>query len=268
LIRITSAAALIGILVVTLWWLPPWATVVLAALFAGLAAGEVADLAARVSGQSPRAFVAVSAAAVTASLAVPDAGGLLREDLLAVVAMALVVAGGLVALASGPPSPAAITRAAVTIMAPIYVGVPLGTMARIRATDGPAVLFWLLAVIAASDSAQYFTGRAFGRRKLAPLVSPAKTVEGAIGGLVIGALAGVLAGAWALPALSLAATGLAGALLAAVGMGGDLFESLLKRGAGVKDSSSLIPGHGGALDRIDAYLFAAPCYYLFLRYLA
>jgi phosphatidate cytidylyltransferase len=109
----------------------------------------------------------------------------------------------------------------------------------------------------------------FGRRKLAPAVSPAKTVEGAIGGLVLATIAGAVAG----PRLSHIASltppvgALIGLFVAAFGIVGDLFESLLKRSAGVKDSSALIPGHGGVLDRVDSYLFAAPCFYIALTWL-
>jgi len=98
-------------------------------------------------------------------------------------------------------------------------------------------------------------------------VSPAKTIEGAIGGLVAAAIAGFLIGPRVLPEVSPAVAALVGVALAVAGIAGDLFESLLKRGVGVKDSSALIPGHGGVLDRIDAQLFAAPVFYLLLRYL-
>ena len=105
-------------------------------------------------------------------------------------------------------------------------------------------------------------------------MSPAKTVEGALGGLVAATLLGaLLAPAWLgvavtpmVPVSRLVGAAL-GALLALAGMVGDLLESFLKRSAGVKDSAALIPGHGGVLDRIDGHLLAAPVYYLFLRYL-
>jgi len=99
-------------------------------------------------------------------------------------------------------------------------------------------------------------------------VSPAKTVEGAIGGFVAAAAIGAALAGWGLPGVAPWIAALAALILAGFGIAGDLFESLLKRSAGVKDSSTLIPGHGGLLDRIDSYLFALPMFYLFLRYIA
>jgi phosphatidate cytidylyltransferase len=121
--------------------------------------------------------------------------------------------------------------------------------------------------IVVSDSAQYYTGRAFGRRPLAPSISPKKTREGAVGGLIFGTAAMVLGGLRVFPAAPLAILVLSAATVVVLGIVGDLFESLLKRSAGVKDSSALIPGHGGVLDRIDSWLFAGPVYYVFVRYL-
>jgi phosphatidate cytidylyltransferase len=157
---------------------------------------------------------------------------------------------------------------AVLLLGPLYVGLPLGTLAWVRDAQGPAVLIWLVAVIAISDSVQYYAGTTFGRRKLAPVVSPGKTIEGAIGGLVAAPITGALVGMWAMPDTHPIVSAFLAIGLALFGMAGDLFESLLKRSAGRKDSSTLIPGHGGVLDRIDAYLFAAPVFYLFLRYIA
>jgi phosphatidate cytidylyltransferase len=106
----------------------------------------------------------------------------------------------------------------------------------------------------------------FGRRKLASTISPKKTIEGAYGGFLFGTLVLVVVGAWWLPSVPLAIRILLGLTVVALGMAGDLFESMLKRSAGVKDSSALIPGHGGVLDRIDALLFAAPIYYVVLSH--
>lgn len=125
------------------------------------------------------------------------------------------------------------------------------------------MLLLCLALVWAADSAAYLVGRRFGRRKLCPQVSPGKTVEGLLGGLVGAALVGLIAGlALGLGGLRLAAlVGLATAC-AAVSVVGDLAESLFKRRAGVKDSGDLLPGHGGVLDRIDALIAAAPLFAL------
>jgi phosphatidate cytidylyltransferase len=160
--------------------------------------------------------------------------------------------------------------AAATVFAPIYIGLPLGALAAVRLDSfggGRAAVLLLLIVIVVSDSAQFYTGRAFGRRPLAPAISPNKTVEGAIGGVVFGTLAMAVGGRWVLAA-PLWALALLGVVISLLGIVGDLFESLLKRSAGVKDSSHLIPGHGGVLDRIDSWLFAAPVYYVFVRWMA
>jgi len=146
-----------------------------------------------------------------------------------------------------------------------YVFIPLVLVYNIRTNYGPGVVMILFGVTVVSDSAQYFVGRAFGRHTLAPVISPKKTIEGAIGGAVFGAIAGVaLAQVW-LPTVSPVAAGLVSLAMAIAGMAGDLFESALKRRAGLKDSGQLIPGHGGILDRIDSWLFAAPVFWLFLR---
>ncbi|MDQ2768362.1 MAG: phosphatidate cytidylyltransferase [Gemmatimonadota bacterium] len=139
----------------------------------------------------------------------------------------------------------------------------------VTARAGSALVFYPFVLTWISDTAGYFVGRAFGRSKLMPLVSPGKTREGAIGALVFCMLASWAYAHWVLvPLASLdLRTGTAlvlGALIGASVQIGDLVESALKREGGVKDSSHLIPGHGGVLDRIDGMLFALPVtYFLF-----
>jgi phosphatidate cytidylyltransferase len=268
LARVASATVLLVALFVTIWMLPYWATAVLAAVTSAVAGGEVARMAGRVGATVPVAFVGLASALLTITFVFYErqAPGT-ADDLLGGVILALIVVSGVIVLAIGPPSPQSFGRATTLVMAPVYVGLPLGAIVWVQSAFGPAATSWLLGVIAFSDSAQYYSGRAFGRRKLAPAVSPAKTVEGAVGGLIVAGLAGAILARWCLPVAPLAAGGLA-LMLAVSGIAGDLFESLLKRSVGVKDSSQLIPGHGGLLDRIDSYLFAAPVFYLFLRYVA
>ena len=134
---------------------------------------------------------------------------------------------------------------------------------------GPVLVTVLLAVVIFSDSGAYFTGRALGKHKLAPVVSPNKTWEGAAGGLILaGAAMAVCSIVFtrmhenAFPSASRVILHvIIGVLIAAAGQIGDLVESMLKRNAGIKDSGALFPGHGGVLDRCDGFLFAAPVFY-------
>jgi len=139
----------------------------------------------------------------------------------------------------------------VLVLAPAYLAV------LVLYSAGPGFLLWALGVVWAADIGAYFAGRRFGRRKLAPAVSPGKSWEGALGGLACALLVSLLfAYALALPwgAPLLLFTG----LMVGLSIFGDLFESVLKRTAGVKDSGGLLPGHGGVLDRLDALLPTLP----------
>lgn len=154
---------------------------------------------------------------------------------------------------------------AAAVLAPVYIGLPLGSLVGVHAIGGREAVVLLIATVAVSDSAQFYVGRTLGRTPLAPLRSPKKTREGALGGFVVAPIFLAVAGYYWLPnypPVWLAALGLG---IVTAGIIGDLFESMLKRAADMKDSGALIPGHGGVLDRIDALLFAAPVFYFFLR---
>ena len=134
-------------------------------------------------------------------------------------------------------------------------------------SNGPLWVFFLLWVIAWGDTGALYTGTYFGRHKLCPAVSPKKTIEGALGGLTAN-----LVFAWIfkwifLPSLNPLTCTVFALVTGGIGQFGDLFESVFKRAAGVKDSSALLPGHGGFLDRLDALLLAAPVAYLLKEYL-
>ncbi len=265
--RLASAAVLIAVVLISLWHLPAWTTVAQAAIVAAVAGGEVVGLAGRLGIRVPVGFVSIAAGLVVLSFVLPLATlSATSGGALPVVLLALLIAAGVLTITIGPPDAYALSRAAVLVMAPLYVGLPLGALAWIHWRFGAAVTTWLLATVVISDSAQYYTGRAFGRHKLAPAISPGKTIEGAVGGLLAALVAGFVLGPRMLSGLTPITGSLMGGGLAAFGLAGDLFESALKRSAGVKDSSGLIPGHGGVLDRIDAYLFAAPVFYLALRH--
>ena len=265
MIRIVSAAILLALVAVTIWVLPPWATAVLATMAAALAGHELAQMASRGGVGVPALFVTVSCAVAVPAFLLSVLPGGARVDFAAVL-LSLCLAASTLTLVLGPPAPETLGRASVMTFAPVYVGLPLGVLCWVQATIGPGATTWLLSIIAVSDTAQYYTGRTFGRTKLAPVVSPSKTREGALGGLVAAAVAGGALVPALLPAVPVAVGAALGGGLALTGLVGDLFESLLKRSVGMKDSSALIPGHGGVLDRIDSHLFAAPAFYLFVQF--
>ncbi len=128
------------------------------------------------------------------------------------------------------------------------------------------LLAYFFLVIMGSDAGAYFAGRAFGKHKLAPAISPGKTVEGLVGGILAAIGFAALASWWFLPELAFPwSMGLA-AVMAILGVLGDLAESAMKRGSNTKDAASLLPGHGGLLDRLDSLLFNAPILYYFARF--
>lgn len=146
---------------------------------------------------------------------------------------------------------------------PWYIGGLLTTTSLLRRDFGPGWVLLVLSIAWFADTGGYFVGRRFGRAKLYPVVSPNKTWAGLYGALAGSTLAGLLAPLVYLPRLPLIHGALLGLCGGAVGQLGDLVESLLKRSVGAKDSGSIIPGHGGILDRIDAVLFVAPFVYLY-----
>ncbi len=161
-------------------------------------------------------------------------------------------------LAKGLPS------ASGNLLAFFYLGIPICLLAEFA--NGPHDHLWLIfTAVWAGDAGALFVGRAWGRRRVTPNLSPKKTLEGYLATIGASILASVLVGNWLLSDHSAAYLILAGAVIGLSGILGDLFESLIKRGAQVKDSSNLLPGHGGLLDRIDSLLFALPGYYFLVR---
>lgn len=149
----------------------------------------------------------------------------------------------------------------------IYIPVLLSFLILIRqGSSGMIWIFILLAIIFGGDTGAYYVGSYFGRCKLNPAISPGKTIEGAIGGLAANLIVGSLAKSFFLPGLPWGTSIVFFIFVGIAGQVGDLFESELKRASGIKDSSGILPGHGGILDRIDALLFAAPVAYIFIRF--
>lgn len=189
---------------------------------------------------------------------------LLFPESLALLGAASVVATIAWSVADATDVPGKLSAACANIASVLYLGVPFGILTFYQ---GDARLLWMiLLVVWAGDSAALFVGKAWGRRKVTA-ISPNKTAEGFAGAVVGSVLGGIIAGyLFAVPGSPLYwAT--AGIVIGAAAIFGDLFESAVKRGAGVKDSSGLIPGHGGILDRIDSLLLAAPAFFLLDRLL-
>jgi phosphatidate cytidylyltransferase len=261
--RVLSGAVLIAFTIAVVWFapVPLFDAVAFALLFA--AVEELVALFAA-SGVDVPMWPTASAALLTlAAFADPITG---RQRPLEVTLMAALIALAGVTMSRWRGTAGAIVTIAAALFPLLYLALPVAAIVEIRQRGGPAPLFLLMLTVIVSDTAQYYTGRLAGRRPLAPTMSPKKTVEGAIGGFIFGTAVFAALGAWWLPIVPMFMRVALGLGLVAVGIAGDLFESMLKRSAGVKDSSAIIPGHGGVLDRIDALLFAAPFYYVVLKY--
>lgn len=247
--RLVSGVALAAAALVAIRFLPLVPLRVLACLVAALAAKEYLEIV-----DSPLRVVVLVVALcwVVSGTPIPSTLVLLTMALLWVAAEVLF-------------SNHSIQQASTGIFAAVYIGMPLGMLVAVHALLDWRATLLLIGTVAVSDSMQYYTGRLLGRRPLAPAISPKKTIEGAIGGIVFGTLFLTIVGARVLPFSGYGPLITLGLLVVVFGICGDLFESRLKRTAGMKDSSSLIPGHGGVLDRIDALLLVIPVYYLALR---
>lgn len=183
---------------------------------------------------------------------------------------AIVVYAVIAQLRRGRPA-RAVANTALTLFGAIYVGYLMSYILRLRAfghtagdVPGQAAALLVVFSVWAADSAAYFVGLGAGRRKLFPGISPNKSVEGAAGGVIAGVIAGLVSGAAFHVALPMAAV--VGGLCAVASILGDLWESAIKREAGVKDAGGVLPGHGGMLDRFDGLLFAVVVGYYAMRW--
>lgn len=282
LVRRLAVAALGVPAVVALLYLGGWFIALPVAVLGALGAGELYGMAAA-RGIRPFRFVGMCVAGGLVLLA----AALPAFDAFAPWALALSGAFLLGCLAASlrlrPVGSGSLASVAVTVAGALYVGLPLATVPLVHALPasagwgGTPASAWMgtfavalpVAVTWVGDSAAYFVGSAWGRSKLAPSISPGKSWVGAWGGLAGAAAA---AAVWSflarpvLPAFPLSLAGVVGlgVLLGAAAQVGDLVESLLKREAGVKDSGTLFPGHGGVLDRLDALIFTLPLAYALL----
>jgi phosphatidate cytidylyltransferase len=258
-VRIVTAVVLLPAVLALLaaggWW-----TAGLVAFAAGACAFEYEKITQGRLG--PAEFLAVLGAALIPLAAVTHPLGF--TTLAAWILWVVFIAAAVQALFA-PDRERAPARTAHAVTGCLYAGLGLGPIAALRV--GPGGLQWVISALVitwANDTCAYFAGRLFGRHKLHPAVSPNKTWEGFAGGAV-GSVGGMFIARWvAFPALTTVDCVVLGLLGAVLGPLGDLCESLLKRAHGVKDSGTLIPGHGGLLDRVDALLFNAPAVYLYV----
>ena len=239
---------------------PRWVFALLVVAASALAAWELLRMFERAGRPGYSWPAVVGAAAVTASFASPGFPGL------AAVVFTLVVAVTLSVPVWGDSVPA-VERVATTMFAIVYVGWLLGHGLLLRMlADGAHLVLLLVGTTWAGESAAYVVGSALGRHPLAPVISPRKTVEGAVGQLTVSIAAAAGLGAWLLPEWSMSTAVVAGALLGIAGQVGDLVESAIKRSLGAKDTGGLIPGHGGVLDRLDGLLFNVPALFYYASY--
>ncbi|MEJ2642499.1 MAG: phosphatidate cytidylyltransferase [Desulfosarcinaceae bacterium] len=179
------------------------------------------------------------------------------------VALILLAAASLPFFKNDMDVVASIVRVAFSL---VYIPLSLACLVLLKFDPhGAAEIFLILCIVAGGDIGAFYTGSYLGRHKLCPAVSPKKTIEGSLGGLLANLLIGLIFGRLFLPGTPLWGCLLIAVLGGAAGQVGDLFESEFKRAAGIKDSGAILPGHGGLLDRIDALLLAAPLAFLLMR---
>jgi phosphatidate cytidylyltransferase len=256
--RVGSTVLLLPLFVWVVAWAPAWAFAALVLLVGALGQWEFLRMFERAGVPTLRGIGVVGGLAVTASFAVPE---------LAPVALSVVVLGGLTAGLALPGERPAWEPVIVTVFGVCYVNWLLGHALRLRAL--PAGVDWILLLVWVTwigETTAYVVGSTMGRRKLAPRVSPKKTVEGALAQLLVSPLAALAAQASFAPVLSSTEAITIGLILGVVGQVGDLVESLFKRSVGTKDTGGLIPGHGGILDRIDGLLFNTPALFYYVAY--
>ena len=268
--RILTAAVALPVLLFTIWSETPYFFVALAAVAVVLALGEFYNLAAKVGCPTQPALGFVTALLVIACFVLERS-----EWIVAVIAALTMTSLGL-ALAKPDQMKKSLVTVSATVLGVVYVAVLAGCLVGVRMMPdsltqpltlrlSSKLLLMFFAMVIFADTGAYYTGRLIGRHKLAPRISPGKTIEGVVGGLVAAIAAGPLSRIVFFHEIPIVHAIVLGALIGVLGPVGDLAESMLKRGADVKDSGKLLPGHGGMLDRVDSILFCAPLLYYYSR---
>ncbi|MEK6284607.1 MAG: phosphatidate cytidylyltransferase [Acidobacteriota bacterium] len=271
--RILTAIVALPILLYAVWSQSPYFFVALTTIAVVLALGEFYSLASKV-GCKPQVVPGYGAGLVVI------ASFVFEEPALTVAGIAALSIASLSGAMSQPNDiKKSLVSVSATVFGVVYVALLAGCLVGVRmmsevASSTPVphlvskLLMTFFAIVMMTDTGAYYTGRAIGRHKLAPRISPGKTIEGAIGGFVMAVVAGYLCKLTFFHEIPVVHALALGAAMGVIGQIGDLAESMLKRGAGVKDSGVLLPGHGGMLDRVDSILFCAPVLFYYSRLFA
>jgi phosphatidate cytidylyltransferase len=220
------------------------------------------------SGKIPQGFPLIPLWGALAGLAIIGAAGIDSLDLIPGFLLINLIGAAVLSMPLFGRNSKILSLVSAQIQGLVYIPLSLATIVLLRnGSDGVAWVFFLLFIVFSGDVGAFYAGRFFGRRKLSPSISPGKTIEGAVGGLVTSIVVGFGFHLVFLPHLNpVAVLGLLICVNPAA-QAGDLFESQLKRAANIKDSGNILPGHGGMLDRIDALLFAAPLAWVFKTFI-
>jgi phosphatidate cytidylyltransferase len=257
--RLLTAAVATPIALAALFLLPPWGWFVVVAVIIDWAAFEYIQIVRPRAPHAPLAFLLALAplAAYAISVALSDGTQILAMRL-HLLAGALVISVGLgtLLLLSRTPLEETIPALGILGFGIPYFALPIASLHLLQAID-PWVVFLLFAIVWLGDTAAFYIGSRIGRHKMAPVISPKKSWEGAAASFVVAMIAAVVWSYCRLGRIDLGLMAVA-AVTAVAAQIGDLVESMIKRGTGVKDSGHVLPGHGGLLDRMDAMLFAAP----------
>ena len=260
--RVGTALVVLPLLLLALFRGPAWLTVAVVAAALALALVEFFGLLRARAIQPMQRVGFLLAAALDVEVAGPAGAHVPLLPLAALLVLGFMLSRG--------TDRESVTAAAATLLGAVYLGTLGGTIAALRLVPPPDQGAWrltlLLVVVIFSDTFAFFLGHALGRRRLAPAISPGKSVEGAVGGVFGGVLGALMVRHLGLGDLPLVHAVVLGGAVAILGVFGDLNESLLKRWAKVKDSGTLFPGHGGMLDRLDSLLFGAPVLYYYFLY--
>lgn len=261
IVRVLTSVVALPVVLGLLFFGPPVAWFGLVMLAASLGARELWKMIAPAD-----RLMGVAGILLTGIVAVGLYFGNADPRLLLTLCLAVPVVGLLLPLFRFETMQAAGLQLMAAVAGPFYVGALLVTSALLRrdlGADGTRYVTLSLSIAWLADTGAYFVGRALGKAKLYPAVSPGKTRAGLYGALGAATLAGLIASFSYLPSLPPLHGALLGLIAGLLGQLGDLVESLLKRSVGVKDSGTLIPGHGGILDRVDALIFVSPVVYLY-----